>query len=297
MKEKIEIALASDKNFCQHLGVTITSVASNFKAKDKFALSFHILDGGIDTVGRQHIINLLSPLHQVKFYKLDLTKFAFLKTDRHVSNAVYYRLYLPILLKSEISKILYLDSDIIVNQDISELWSVDINDKILGGIPELFNARNIEMGLPPDSKTLNSGVLLINLNKWRESQLTNKLLDFIKKNPHKIKFWDQDAINAVLCNQWEELPIKWNLTCDYIYNKRKIKNSEISLSITNPSIVHFNQSFKPWHYKLRHPYKNLYYKYLKMTPWKDYRPPDKNIPNLIRKMIGTIMVYLGMKTH
>ncbi|MBR0061185.1 MAG: hypothetical protein IJP68_06855, partial [Selenomonadaceae bacterium] len=97
------------------------------------------------------------------------------------SIAMFYRFFIPELLPKNLEKAIYLDSDIIVNLDIAELWRTELGDKVLGVVPEVFNKVNapaaftlVADGLVKAEDYFNSGVLLMNLTALRDEAETIK---------------------------------------------------------------------------------------------------------------------------
>lgn len=288
----MNVAYCSDENYVQHLVVSITSLSHHNNCNE---LVVHVVDGGISDNSKIVLKGVAEMAgFQIFFVVVDFSLFDNFLVDGHITLATYYRIAIPNLLPINCEKVLYLDCDIIINGNLSDLWLQEINDFAIAAVPEYNNIRNVEMGLG-DTKTFNAGVLLLNLKKWREEALSDKIFSFIKENPAKIKFHDQDALNAVFVNHWLELPIKWNLTFKYIAKRNIIQDKVLLKQIDKPAIIHFNESFKPWHFRLRHPYKYLYGKFLKKTPFKEYSPPDRNLINILRKCAAIFLITLHLK--
>ncbi|MBR1805534.1 MAG: hypothetical protein IJ774_04000 [Selenomonadaceae bacterium] len=129
----------------------------------------------------------------------------------------FFKCFIPDVL-ADLDKVIYLDSDIIVNLDIGELWRVDLGEKILGVVTELSNRRNVQnqFALVTDGHVkaencFNSGVMLMNLNLLRaESQKITDAIKFIARNPKYQKYMDQEAINICFSTRALHLPTKFN---------------------------------------------------------------------------------------
>jgi glycosyltransferase involved in cell wall biosynthesis len=110
--------------------------------------------------------------------------------------------------------------------------------------------------------------MVMNLQLWRRESIHHKIIDFIAKNPDKIRLADQDGLNAFLYDKWLPLPPRWNQQ-PYLYKLiSPDKEPEFLEAIDNPGIIHFTGSVKPWHYADKHPMKKEYLHYLAMTEWK-----------------------------
>ena len=181
------------------------------------------------------------------------------KEADHVSLATYYRLFLPALLPVALNKVLFLDADMIIRADIMDLWTTPIEEYSLAAIENPnSNYLKVPLSIPLSAKYFNAGVLLINLQYWRQHAITQQLTAYIKKHDSNLICHDQDALNAILWNKYKVLPPEWNLI---------EKNQVIS-----PKIIHYVGARKPWHLRNKHPYRAAYFKYLRKTPWKNYSP-------------------------
>jgi lipopolysaccharide biosynthesis glycosyltransferase len=287
------IVFCLDNNFTQHLFVSLESLI--YHTKNTQSLKIYVIDGGINEQSKSDLYNhFLKKRIALNFLHADNSIFSGFIVDRHISTATYYRIAIADILPDVETKVIYLDCDVMVNHDLAELWDFDMHNYSIAAVAEHDNSRNIEMGLG-ETKTFNCGVLLMNIAKWRKEKIAEKVLNYIREKPEKIKFWDQDALNAVLLKDWIELPLKWNVTTAY-FNKLKQLNLLEIKQVKNPYIIHYNTSIKPWHYISRHPYKKLYYKFLKLTPFKNYQPADKTLLNFIKKVISISLIKLKLKT-
>ena len=186
------------------------------------------------------------------------------------SIATMYRLLLPQLLYPEIEKIIYLDSDIVVNLDIKELWQIKLNGKALAAIPESFNRNDVKFafGLCKDNVIkaedyFNAGVLLINLNVFQKKHDTLiRAIKAVSSNP-EYKFFDQDVLNYCFSSQALKLSVKFN---HFTRNSRAINQVNI-----RREIYHFAGSNVGHGYGLdfRDPFNRLWMKYFAQTPWFD----------------------------
>ena len=166
----------------------------------------------------------------------------------------------------------------IVRKDISLLWNTDLGEKIVAGVLDRSQKVSspwggiqnyIELGLDPETKYFNSGLLLINRNKWLQFNATEKIISCISRNKKYTNFPDQYGLNVVLANQWFELEPGWN--------------TYSMLEEQDPFIVHFIET-KPIYtsYHFNQHYKEEFYNYLQQTPWVNFKPQKAYI-RLLRK--------------
>jgi lipopolysaccharide biosynthesis glycosyltransferase len=204
----------------------------------------------------------------VTFYEMIPGDFEDLRIDKYASVAVYYRILAPRLLPADIGKILYLDSDLIVRRSLNDLWQTELTNQALAAVPDYGDAARKALGLPAGAKYFNSGVLLINLKFWRENRVPERAIEFVRNNPEKVQYWDQDALNAILVQQWIELPEYWNTQSETVNDWLRASESGAEM---DPAVVHFTTSLKPWQYAGNSPFKREYHRYRLKTPWRRYK--------------------------
>lgn len=257
---------ATNDNYAQHLAVMLTSLLKNNKKDHPFHI--YILYGDLTDVNIKKLERTIKRFSAVvTFLKVDVhlvEDFALsMGAQNYISKEAYYRIMIPDLLGEEISKALYLDCDMIVRTDLSKLWKINIDSYDLAAVDESRvlpeqdrGTRMYRLSLPSESYYFNSGLLLINLKRWREQKISSQVIQFIKANPEKLALLDQDALNAVLYNRWLRLDDKWNYTTSHC----------AELPLEKAAILHFTGPDKPWNSKS--PFRKEYLKYLKASLWK-----------------------------
>ncbi|BAY23462.1 glycosyl transferase family 8 [Calothrix sp. NIES-2100] len=284
--QPIFVVCAADNNYAMPLTVTVRSALANIKSHRQICL--FILDGGISQANKHKIIqSLATEKVDITWIKIDNTLFENLVLTRHLTVSSYYRLMITQVISQDLDKVIYLDTDMVVVGDLEELWNIDIGDNYALAVQddvELYismsdGLRNYqELGICPDEKYFNSGLLVINLEKWRNENIGNKVIEYIRQNREFVRN-DQDGLNAVLAGKWRELHPRWN-QMPKIYDYSSWKESPFPEDIYNqvlhqPYIIHFTNSPKPWYAGLRveckHPQKDLFFDYLDMTAWSGWR--------------------------
>jgi lipopolysaccharide biosynthesis glycosyltransferase len=278
-EENIVLVCAADDKYAMPLAVAVRSVLENLK--DDSSLYLFIIDGGIKIHNRHKIIKSLcsakciiefipkpdSWLKRVEETHLQCELRGIVK-NKYVSLSAYFRLFIAELLPQQIKRAIYLDCDLVVLGDLKELWQMDLEEYYIlaaqdDHISSISNPNGLlnyqVLGIHPDSKYFNSGVLVINLEKWRIDEIATKAIQYLIQNFEYVRYHDQDVLNALFADQWKELESKWN----YMPN--------ISGSLTvDPCIIHFASVNKPWnsrHTKL----KDYFFKYVDMTEWSGWR--------------------------
>ncbi|MBW5448339.1 glycosyltransferase family 8 protein [Cohnella sp. CFH 77786] len=268
---------AADNLYAQHLAVAFVSLLVNLAPGWK--CRFYVADGDITPENRLLLTRSVQRHGgEIKFLKVEREHFndLFIAEGRHITQASYYRLVIPEMLRDEpVEKVIYLDCDLIVRDDISQMLLVPIGDHPIGAVEDLGGAfRLADLCIPEGSAYFNSGVLLINLPKWRDEDVSNRVFRFVRENPHRMHYHDQDGLNAVLHGRWLHLHPKWNVQRN-MFGRIDAPPDKIGMfkqAVKNPSIVHFTGNSKPWHYDNAHPYKKEYYRYLSLTEWKHFKP-------------------------
>ena len=287
---EMNIACATDNNFAPYCGIMLTSLFENNK---NHSFTVFILTKGLSKENTDKL-NKLASLYQQTITMIELDSNTFtacpIKEDDPVSIVAYYRLALPFVLPTDIHKVLYLDVDMIVNKQIDNLYSIDINGVALTACVDL-NIDEVtltKVGVPKE-QYFNSGVLLINLDFWRRSHIAEGCFKFIIDNPDLITYWDQDALNATLHNAIPFMDITYNFLTTNLekqfYNdySDEIKQRVLQCA-QQPTIIHFTAGEKPWKTICESPFKSVFKYYKKKSLWADI-PQEKNY-NTLRILLG-----------
>ncbi len=248
----MDLVFSIEVAYVQHLAVAIASIVKNCKSSE---ISFHILVSGISDRLKNKIQGIVNHrIHQVQFYNVPLVGVQdLLKIDGHATAANYYRLFLTEVLPESINKVLYLDADLIVLDDLNKLWNLNIDDYAIAAVHYPNAERSRVLNVPLD-KYFNSGVMLINLDYWRKYNMINRYCIFLKEKSHLIQYWDQDVLNVVLLKKVLFLDLRYNFQ----------KNTDVEEDTT---ILHYTGKLKPWHFHYPHLNRDYYFKYLRRTPW------------------------------
>jgi lipopolysaccharide biosynthesis glycosyltransferase len=206
-------------------------------------------------------------------------------TAQHYSIDNYTRLWVSEFFSDDVEKILYLDSDMVIVGDIGELWNTDISEWVIGAVSIPGSNRCAPLGIPERYGYFNSGVLLVNLQRWRTERVLDRLLAYIATNSEKIVDVDQDVLNACLYDRRLPLAYVWNVISPFFidYYSLGISAGELRQIRRSARIIHFNGISKPWSYMCRHPRRQEYWKYLNKTEWRGYCEEDRNALNWIKK--------------
>ena len=184
-----------------------------------------------------------------------------------------------------------IDSDTIINGPLDEICDMDLKGYVLAGTYDCgLNDYKEIIGLKKSDKYYNAGVLILNQKEWIENNCQEKFLNHIKNVRSKYYLCEQDIMNIIFRDKIKYLDIKFNLNCGlYIFGVKqsyKLYNlnedfytpvKEIKEAMKHPIIYHCmgDLTGRPWEVKNSHPQKDLFYKYIKISPWNDFVPKTK----------------------
>ena len=296
---RIALVCAADDGFAMPLAVALRSALDSLAEPHRLAA--FVLDGGIREGNRARLErSLASPRLELRFVAPDPQVLARIQHRGRVSHATYFRILAADLLPPDLARAIYLDADVLVEADLARLWSepqrglpvLAVRD---AGAPTVSSPRGLlnhrELGLAPELGYFNAGVMLLDLALWRAEGLASRLLGYLESHPDAIRWWDQDALNAVLAGRWGELDPRWNQTpqcwepaqgeADPLTPERR------ALAIRDPWIVHYSTWSKPWHWSCAHPARGKFFEVLDCTDWAGWRPRRTFRDTLLwRKWLG-----------
>jgi len=222
-----------------------------------------------------------------------------------LSSATLMKLLVPEHLGGCYEKILYLDADIIVRDDISRVFALAMGGFPLAAVPSgrlwtgvCSQERNWwlahfgQLGMTPPYRFFNSGVMLIHIENWNRQQLGARALEFIKRNPKLCFFPDEDALNAVLDGALLELSPLWNM--------RPGPSNGLG-PLVEPVIIHYAGPLKPWRrfakgkrlFEHRDVYRH-YRSFIRETPWPHWLEQQWCLSDLAASVRHELHSLLGM---
>ena len=290
MKPTLHVAAACDQSYAMPLAVTLASLSANLRPSR--SVRVHVMQRQLPIELRQKIERSTRP-GAVEINWIDIgtnhlqSLRATLRSFDTVSLESYYRLLLPDVLPQDLDKVIYLDSDLVVISDLSRLWDMDVTATSLFAASELAPSSRLvsssagirlyrELGLSPDLKFFNSGVMLINLRKWRQDRVALRAFVYLEAAMQYLRWHDQEALNAVLAGDWNELDPRWNVTMHLF--RADSKSAQSRRLLREPYIVHFNSAIKPWQRDFSLGFRELFFQYLDKTAWSGWRPDNPGSP-------------------
>ena len=275
----IPIILSSDNNYAPFMYITMLSILKN--AHSHTFYDFYLMVPSAFSKINENTIMQLKEKYNCDIHFLDM-KNAFSDLTMqisHITSPTYYRLLAGDLLPQEYDKCIYLDVDICVCQDLSPLYNIDMGNNYLAGVKAAIycirsDYHKSRLSIPDVSNYINAGVLLMNLKKIREDNLTTKFLELSKKN---YSSQDQDVVNVACFGKILVLPIKYNLMTKYraLFKiedeqrediERIYEKENIDTALNNPIIIHYADKIKPWNNK-KTPLADTWWHYAKLSPY------------------------------
>lgn len=261
----IHLAVAFDQNFITPFYVLLTSIFSSHK---ETSIHFHVIAAGISEEEKQNISMFIQKHNaSLTFYQAPENMLPpNLPQTKAYPISIYYRLLFPFLVPPSVHRLLYLDTDIVVIKGLDTLYQTDIGDLPVGAVIESFVGSRPELGIFESGRYFNSGVLLINVPEWKAQKISEKTLHFLTHQSHKIIWMDQDALNAVLINNYFPLDYKYNITSEYI--PKWITSRQLEHFVEDKVIIHYTSGGikKPWSGLSRNRLRHYYHAYLKKSP-------------------------------
>jgi lipopolysaccharide biosynthesis glycosyltransferase len=242
------IAFSTDANYAMDAAVAIASLRGR---TPQAGLEIWVLHSGLDAEHLALLARAAAMSHAVLHTCAIVADWLKLPVrSDYISTATFGRLYLGETLPARIRRVLYLDCDLLVTGDLTELWHTDLKGHILGAVSEattgvLTKPRTYEHPLDPrltpSDPYFNAGVLLIDLTEWRGHRIGERAVDYIKR--HRPPLMDQDALNAALAGRWVALDRMWNVTTYWFRSPSRQKRNRRLLG--RARIVHFVGHRKP----------------------------------------------------
>ena len=296
----IHIACNIDSNYVRHCAVTLVSLFENNRAE---TFTVHILARGL-TGREQTVLTDLAARYgnRVAFYEPDpalLEGFTIRKFSRRISMATYYRCILSELLPAGVDRLLYLDCDIVVTGDIRPFWDTPLDGIGVAAVEDMGcgEAERYDiLQYPMEDSYFNAGVLLINLEYWRQHDVAHACIDYYRRYPERILFNDQDLLNSVLHAHKRLVDLKWNVQDAFYRRPRRMDEAwraKFAQVLQHPVILHFTNR-KPWEYDSQHPLRDVYFHYQDLTPWRGQRVLHNSLMRL-KRFFRLLPFRLGLR--
>ncbi len=285
--QSMNIVYSSDNNYAQHLGASIYSLLSH---NSDIEIVIYVIDNGISKDNKEYLHQIAAQFPKSQINWIDFSKWSdklTLNMEWDISRSAYGRLFIGSMLPLNATRCLYLDCDMIICGSLYPLYVMRMHGNSIAAVQDSVNALTKEaVGLDRRERYFNSGFLLIDLNKWRSTDVEPACLDFIAQHQGRITHHDQGVLNGLFHQDVSILPLRYNvMTIHYIMSRARILKyfreeslfyceEEIAQAKTHPVVLHYTPSFtsRPWMRTCRHPLKKLYWDAVEKTPWAGAQP-------------------------
>ena len=259
-KQKIPICFATDDNYVPFLTIALASLLDN-ASKENFykiyVLTSHLSEENINSIKKHEVENCsIEIVHLTK--ELDKVQDMFHLRD-YYSKETYYRIFIPNLFP-QYDKVLYLDCDITVLGDVSELYNTQIHGYYVAAAQEevmqtfeVFGNYVEQADGINRKEYFNAGILLINCRRWRNKLIAERFVDLLNRYTFRV-VQDEDYLNVLCKGNVKKISLGWNKTS---YKNDDFDDKDLK-------IIHWKINWRPWKYK-DVLYEDYFWKYAKMT--------------------------------
>ena len=256
------VVLAANAAYSEQVLTTIKSIVCH----NRF-IKFYVINSDFPTEWFVSMRKKLAKLDcQIVNARVDGSHISQYKTNIHYS--VFLRYFTATFVEED--QALYLDCDIVVTRDLSEIFAVDLGSYPLGAVRDL--GGEVYFG----EQIFNSGVLLINVNYWRENDIAGQLIEMTDNLHDKVTQDDQSILNMLFENRWMELPFAYN--CITLHTTFSDYEPEKGLY---PPVIHYLTERKPWKEYTQSIYREVWWFYQGLD-WSDMEEP---VGALTQKMV------------
>ena len=313
ISKAIPIFFSFDNNYVKQGAVAINSLLSNAKLECLYYI--YIVHTNINKTNQEKLELIVKKSSKSKIYFINVGNyFNFSFKNKFFShgdcNAKFtietiYRC-LPVMIKEfdQYDRIIYSDADIVVVDDISDLYNIDLKNKYLAGVktPAFLNYQISHLADRFKKHYFGGGLWVMNLKKMRKDKLHEKILDIINNPPTKLLWPDQDIMNIAcdgqvtyLSYQYVSIPYWINKMKELDYKDEYYPNNELYRAMYSPKIIHY-AALKPWNDENSFR-ADLWFYWLKKTPFyikkKNNLIKDKIIKK-IKLIYRTLLLFTAL---
>ncbi|MDY4281564.1 MAG: glycosyltransferase family 8 protein [[Pasteurella] mairii] len=234
--------MAADLNYAEHVITLIKSVCYYHQDVRFYLIQENYTKEWFDVLN-SHLFLLNSEIIPVTITQ---EKQFGMKKAEHITDATFYRYFVQYIPED---RLLYLDSDIVINGNLLDMYYADFKGNLAMAVEDMFIKNTVYSykEFPSMKPYFNAGVLLINNAQWRKENIAEKLVDITWKYSGLL-YADQDVLNIVLKNRWCVLSKIYNYQTGVRYSGldfKKVQQIE-ALNGIKPIIIHYTSKYKPW---------------------------------------------------
>jgi lipopolysaccharide biosynthesis glycosyltransferase len=287
LRKRAHLLMCGDAGYFQHIAVCLTSLAET-NPETEFDAVVLVTGNTAECENKLRRSLMRYPLLNLRLVNFDGSRLSGLPlAGNYYPPEIYARFWIEDYFPAEVERVIYLDGDMVVVGPIDELLDLALGDNVLAAVSIPGSARASILGYDPGFEYFNSGMMVINLKRWREIGARATLIAATHAIADRLNDPDQDVLNYCFHAQRLKLDYTWNAITPFFrkVNNLAVPGNEIARVVRDARIVHFNGGSKPWQYLCFHPFKPVYLNYLARTEWRDFRPADYKLVNVIKKAI------------
>lgn len=284
---------ASDDKYAPYMGISMYSLLTN-NSEHFDKIYVYVLDNGIGRKNYSLLKKQAAIFNNVELSFRDISQKINEIKPKHETgwpNSIFGRYFIYDVIGDKVDKLLYLDCDTIVNNPLNELINTDISDYYAAGVIDASAYKQNEyLGLGEKRLYVNSGVLLINVNRWKNDNVFEKLVKYVNSFERRLIYPDQDALNAVCGSLLLRLPLKYNFhqTMDLDYVDTYLQKEDIPYgcdevmeamddNYAKTVIFHFSGP-KPWNKSESSlNFEKIFTRYARQSCWNYIKPKFRNM--------------------
>lgn len=252
-------------NYVKYLSVAMASILKNTKSH----IFFHIMDDNINEKTKNKLLKLLKYKNfSIEFLPINYAKSPDLPDSfmPHINKTTNYRLLISHL-KPDIKKCIFNDADLIYVSDIKELWNINIEDYYMAAVPDPSDMKRAYnhikvFPLNKNEHYVNTGVTILNLEKWRQNNIEAQFISNAAKYSEKLFYPDQDLLNITLHDKIKYLSPRFNAMPEQTYYSL----SEQIKAFESPAVIHWAGPRKPWQNCNTH-LSETFWEYVHLSPF------------------------------
>lgn len=268
----MNIVFATSDLYSKPALITIKTLLMNNEAVDELVIYY--VENGVSYENKKLITDLVENYGRSIFFIPMPEEYLEIKGLMRTNAIVYSYCFFQDILPSTVDKAILLEGDSIVTGNLTEMYDIDLEDFYLGAADDLQSKwYKRKLGMKETSPYFNCGIMVMNLKKWREDDITSKLKKMISNGEAKFFYEVQDELNVLMEDKVKILPPKFNCTTAvYLFDYETMKiyrepstccsKEDFEYGKKHPLIVHFTKNQiiqpRPWIEECTHPYKEYY---------------------------------------
>lgn len=258
-REPITILVTSDRLYLKHAAVMLASAAQS-AAPDRVEVYF--MPQGVPTEDvdafRAVVGKYVSAFHLVSppagKYNPPSDGHA------HVSTAAFGKIILPNELPSTVKRAIYMDGDMVVLKSLRDLVETDLEGNVVAAVENPGYKKWELTGISPESGYFNSGLILIDVDRWKEGNYTERVFECLRKLAGIRTTADQEGLNLAFNRGWKHLDQGWNHQTHVSPLSTTREDVE-----RNAKVIHYTGSPKPWHFPRSKRSEDVFYRNVAKT--------------------------------